>query len=359
MKLLIVDDSALMRRYLSEMMSGIIGIQVITARDGHDALERIENDNPDVVTLDINMPNMDGLTCLSHIMTRFPRPVVMVSSITEVGATATFEALEMGALDYITKPGGTVSLNIKQVRNEMLVKVRSAYRQRHLFSQDKKVSRHTALEQSKQGRLLDTQVRGVVVIGVSTGGPSTLERILPYLSADLPLPVVVCQHMPGTFTGVFAQRLNTRCALEVVEVLRPTELLAGKIYVAQGDADTTLTIRNNRPYLVSSPLNSGYNWHPSVSLLLQSIIKSVPAKQVIPVMLTGMGDDGAQEMKLLHDNGATSIAEREQDCAVYGMPKALVELGGATHIAAVDEVASLITRVSEKVARIGVINSWA
>lgn len=359
MKVLVVDDSALMRRYLTDMLSAVVGIHVCTARDGVDALKMIELEDPDVVTLDINMPQMDGLTCLSHIMTRFPRPVVMLSSLTETGALSTFEAMEMGAFDYITKPGGTVSLNIRDIRSQILVKVRAAYRQRHQFSQQQRANALYAKPDLQAKRQLDTQVRGVVCIGVSTGGPSALERILPFLSVDFPLPVLVCQHMPGSFTGVFAERLNNRCPLEVVEINRAMELKAGCIYIALGDADCSLSIRANKPYIVSSPASNEFNWHPSVSRLLQSVQKYLPANRTVSVMLTGMGDDGADEMAQLHRQGGITLAQRERDCAVFGMPKALIERSGASQVLALHDMPAAITQAAEQIAKLGAIASWA
>ncbi len=358
MKVLIVDDSALMRRYLSDMLGSVVGITVLTARDGVDALEQIERSDPDVVTLDINMPNMDGLTCLSHIMTSFPRPVVMVSSLTESSAMATFEALEMGAVDYIPKPGGTVSLNIKSIRNELLIKVRAAFRQRSKFKKGiKRIARKISPKISNPATLTN-DLPGLVVIGVSTGGPSALEYILPKIPSDFPLPVIVCQHMPGSFTGVFAQRLNAKCQLEVIEVKRSMALQVGRVYVAQGDADCAISIRGQQPYLVSQPAGREFNWHPSVSRLLQSVIQFVPANRVVSVMLTGMGDDGAAEMKKLFDRGAITLAEAEKDCAVFGMPKALIELNGASRIVELANMFNAISASAEKIARRGVITQW-
>jgi two-component system, chemotaxis family, protein-glutamate methylesterase/glutaminase len=357
MKLLIVDDSALMRRYLAEMLGAVVGIDVLTARDGIDALDIIERERPDVVTLDINMPEMDGLTCLSHIMTRFPLPVVMLSSLTEAGAMATFEALEMGAVDYIAKPGGTVSLNIKEIRNQILLKVRGAYRQRHLFNKMSKGSPRPLPVTGLQ-TAIDTQVRGVICIASSTGGPSALERVLPYLPADLPLPVIVCQHMPGSFTGVFAQRLDNHCGLNVVEINKAMELKAGTVYVGQGNADCTFSLRAGKPYLVSLPIKAEFHWHPSASRLMQSIQKFFPAPRTISVMLTGMGDDGSTEMRELKDSGGYTIAQREQDCAVYGMPKALIESNGASTVLGINEIADAITAKAKNIANLGVIEQW-
>lgn len=359
MKVLIVDDSALMRRSLAEMLSELRGTEVIVARDGADALAVVQRERPDVITLDINMPNMDGLTCLSHIMTRFPTPVVMVSSLTDSSAIATFEALEMGAVDYIAKPGGTVSLNIREVRNQLIIKVRAAYRQRRQIASGGRAQGIMPSDLPPQvSRSLDTLVRGVVVIGVSTGGPSTLERILPFLSSDFPLPIVVCQHMPASFTRVFAERLDGRCTLEVMEVSKATEMKAGTVYVCKGDADAVFGIRGNKPYILPMPADASYNWHPSVSRMTASIAQRFPAERVVGVMLTGMGNDGAEEMKALHSRGSTTLAEAEKDCAVFGMPKALIDLGGAQRILEVSRMPAAITAAADAVAAKGVIQSW-
>ncbi len=363
MKVLVVDDSALMRRYLGEMLGSVTGISVITARDGQDALQVIEREDPDVITLDINMPVMDGLTCLSHIMTRFPRPVVMVSSLTDASALATFEALEIGAVDYIAKPGGTVSMNIKEVRNELVMKVRAAYRSR---AKVRGVGRTTPKVTSAPepatvatGSKARGDIPGVVTIGVSTGGPSTLEAILPALPGNFPLPVLVCQHMPGNFTKVFADRLNSRCQLTVTELCRSTRLEVGNIYIARGDTDMQMSIRSGMPYLSSVPAGKQYSWHPSVSRMLESVIQHVPADRTLGVMLTGMGNDGAKEMTQIHKAGGVTLAECEQDCAVFGMPKALIDLGGASRIVEVANMPNAIVSAAQAIAKKGAIKQWA
>jgi two-component system chemotaxis response regulator CheB len=219
-KLLIVDDSALMRKCLREIFEVGGKFEIVTAKNGREALAQIELHNPDVVTLDINMPEMDGLTCLSEIMTKSPRPVVMVSSITSKGAQATLEALELGAVDFVEKPGGTVSLNIETVRKELIVKVEAAARSKPRRTRGlvQRVRQAADSRPKPRPSAPADGVGGVVVIGVSTGGPRTLEDILPELPADFPWPVVVAQHMPGAFTNSFAARLDKICALHVVEV---------------------------------------------------------------------------------------------------------------------------------------------
>lgn len=232
-KILIVDDSALMRKLLREIFEKEGDFVIETARNGKEAIEKNLSFQPDVITLDINMPEMDGITALSHIMNQRPVPVVMVSSLTEKGALATFEALNLGAVDYVTKPGGTISLNIDEIRDEIISKVRSATRAK---LKTKALVRKIREEREKilkpsPPKEVSTKDERLVLIGVSTGGPRTLEEILPELPADFPMPVIVAQHMPPTFTKSFAERLNSVCELKVVEVDRPMPVESGTIYI--------------------------------------------------------------------------------------------------------------------------------
>ncbi|MFE1600474.1 chemotaxis-specific protein-glutamate methyltransferase CheB [Methylobacterium sp. ID0610] len=331
-KLLIVDDSALMRKHLRSIFEETGAFEIRTARNGQDALDQVAAFDPDVVTLDINMPDMDGLTCLGEIMTAAPRPVVMVSSLTRASAPATLEAMQLGAVDYVEKPGGTVSLNIDAIRREMVEKVTAAVsakprRARGLLSR----VRHTrqATVQPRRAAPLG-RVGGLVLIGVSTGGPRTLEDILPELPGNLPWPVVVAQHMPGTFTGSFAQRLDRICSLEVVEVTGPAPLTPGRIYIGRGDADVVIGSRLGRQIVSSVPCDPAMRWHPSVERLVRTAREAFPADHLIAVQLTGMGDDGAAAMAELRAAGGRTIAESEASAVVFGMPAELIRLGGAS-----------------------------
>ncbi len=341
---LVVDDSALMRRYLRQILEAEGDIRVVTARDGEDALRQIEAHDPDVVTLDINMPVMDGLTCLAHIMTEFPRPVVMVSSLTEKGAVATFEALELGAVDYIPKPGGTVSLNIKEIGPELVAKVRAAVRakvrrgRKPALRVPESSGRRGAVARGA-GRARGGRVPGLVLIGVSTGGPRTLEEILPRLPGNFPWPVVVAQHMPASFTRVFARRLDGLCALRVMEVDRAVPLEPGGVYVGRGDADVVVGKRLGRSVALSVPEDPQYLWHPSVDRLVWSALEHFPAAHLIGVELTGMGYDGAEAMAELHRRGGRTVAESEETAVVYGMPRELIERGGADAVLPADRIA--------------------
>ncbi len=353
-KILVVDDSALMRKYLRQMLETQDDFEVHTARDGEDALRQIRELDPDVVTLDINMPVMDGLTCLSHIMTELPRPVVMVSSLTEKGALATFEALELGAVDYLPKPDGTVSLRIKDLTDELIAKVRAALRAKRRPRRKIKtrtgrrpaeplgrnrVSQESATRPSMAGPAEGKAVEGLVLIGVSTGGPRTLEEILPELPADFPLPVLVAQHMPGKFTRVFAERLNRQCALRVSEVGGPTPLEPGTVWIARGDADVVVSRRKDRLVALSVPADDRFLWHPSVERMVRSALDHVPPEHLIAVELTGMGNDGAEAMAEVHRRGGRTVAESEETAVVFGMPRELIELGGADAVLPADRIA--------------------
>jgi two-component system chemotaxis response regulator CheB len=362
-KLLIVDDSALMRRQLSGLFDGEPGFEIRTARNGREAVEENRNFRPDVVTLDINMPEMDGLTALSMIMVERPVPVVMVSSLTEKGALATFEALNLGAVDYVVKPGGTISLSIDAIRASVVSKVRAAAKAR--LKPARTVARapapasvRSAARQPSQAVAVDTGDRaaprpgtaagpgaapGVVVIGVSTGGPRTLETILPGLPAGFPWSVLVAQHMPASFTLPFAQRLGPMCGMPVVEVSRPMPLEPSTIYIAKGGADMQVVRRAGRPTLVATPENAEFLWHPSVELLGRSVLDQYDAKAVLGVMLTGMGNDGCESFTRIRQQGGRTIAESEDSAVVFGMPAELINHGGASVTLHADKIARQIT----------------
>jgi two-component system chemotaxis response regulator CheB len=329
-KLLIVDDSALMRSHLSRLFSEQTDYEVRTARNGREAVEENQLFEPDVITLDINMPVLDGLGALAQIMAARPVPVVMVSSLTEKGALATFEALALGAVDYVAKPDGTISLSIDSVGRELLRKVRGALRAR---PRGRPATPDDTLGEIRSpGRSSHTAIapgHGLVLIGVSTGGPGTLESILPRLPSDFPQPIVVAQHMPSSFTGPFAQRLDGLCAMTVQEVVRPCALEAGHVYVGKGGADVIVTTRGAQRVVLPRPQSAEHLWHPSVELLGRSALEHAPPGNLVAVMLTGMGSDGADAFADIAHRGGRTIAESEQSAVVFGMPKELIARSGA------------------------------
>jgi two-component system chemotaxis response regulator CheB len=349
-KLLIVDDSALMRRQLKNIFLAEGDFEIEVARHGEEAVELNSRFQPDVITLDINMPQMDGLTALSLLMAERPVPVVMVSSLTEKGAISTFEALNLGAVDYIPKPDGTISLSIAEVEEEIVAKVRAAAgahlkKARGLAARirgDMSVASATRQATTKRTTPAVEQTAkrdGVVIIGVSTGGPRTLEDILPRLPADFPWPVLVAQHMPPSFTRPFAERMNHLCPLEVYELRRPMPLEPGQICIGRGGADMVVMRRANRLMVSSRPESRDNLWHPSVELLGQSVLQYCDPQRVIAIMLTGMGYDGAESFAELKRRGARTIAESEQSAVVFGMPAELINRGGATKVLSMERIA--------------------
>lgn len=351
-KVLVVDDSALMRRQLARILGESGEWEVHTARDGAHALELIAELDPAVVTLDVHMPVMDGLDCLSRIMAESPRPVVMVSSITEQGALATLEALELGAVDYLQKPDGTVTADMERVRQDLLARVRGAASARldAMASGDVGASAEETRPAEAETASGPRSASGVVLLGISTGGPRTLESVLPRLPADFPWPVVISQHMPASFTRVFAERMDGHCALKVCEVRSPTPLERGHIYIGRGDADVVLSRRGGRMMVMSVPADERAFWHPSVDRLVESAMEVLSCEELVGVLMTGMGDDGAAAMKRLHDGGGLTIAESEESSVVWGMPAALVQIGGASRVLSKGHVAGQLTRWLEPVA---------
>jgi two-component system chemotaxis response regulator CheB len=333
-RVLVVDDSALMRKHLRELLTETGDFEVMTARDGRDALEQLHKYDPDVITLDINMPEMDGLTCLSRIMAERPKPVVMVSSLTEKGAEVTYEALALGAVDYIAKPDGTISLSLRNASAQIVAKVRGAAgarvsRVRGLSDRLRSETGAAAARPVSKCSPIDTRVAGVMLIGVSTGGPRVLEEILPRLPADFPWPVLVAQHMPRNFTGTFARRLDAICKLGVEEVVDRSALRPGRCYIGRGDADLVLIKRGTEFVAASVPCDAARVWHPSVARMVETAMNCIPADRLLGVMLTGMGDDGAEAMAELHRKGGRTVAEAESTAVVFGMPGELVKRGGA------------------------------
>jgi two-component system chemotaxis response regulator CheB len=303
------------------------------------------------VTLDVNMPEMDGLTALSLIMAERPVAVVMVSSLTEQGALATFEALNLGAVDYIAKPGGTISLSIDKIAEDLIAKVRAAARARVKTkgSTGSEVVRRIREQRKKATAAFSLAVRsratseGLLIIGASTGGPRALEIVLSGLPPDFPWPVLVAQHMPAAFTKAFAERLNQCCALPVTEASKTLPVEAGTVYIGRGGADMLLTRRAGKLNVLPVPENSKHHWHPSVELLGRSALQHYEPKKITAVLLTGMGNDGSDAFTEIKKRGGRTIAESEESAVVYGMPAELVDKGGASLILAAEDVAAQVS----------------
>lgn len=352
-KVLIVDDSALIRRVLSEILSEA-GFEVAIARDGAEALAKLGSFLPDVVTLDVQMPSMSGLECLDRIMLERPCPVVMVSSLTADGAEETLTALELGAVDFVPKPDGVMSLVAGELAPVLVEKVRAAAtarvgrahrlverlraRRGEIKGPTRPPPRPIRTAKAASGEAGD-EPKGVVVVGASTGGPAALETVLCDIPGDFPWPILVAQHMPATFTGSLASRLNGLCALTVSEVTGPTRLETGGIYIARGGADMVVSRRVSGLVALPAPADEKYRWHPSVDRLVASAMAQVAPEQLVGVLMTGMGDDGAREMTALHKAGGLTIAEAEGTAVVWGMPGSLVRAGGANAVEPLEAIA--------------------
>lgn len=347
-RVLVVDDSALMRKFLGGIFEAEPDFEVLTARDGRDALDKIAAFAPDVVTLDVEMPNMDGLACLDRIMVEHPCPVVMVSALTEHGADETLEALEMGAIDFIAKPEGTVSLHAEELAPLILERVRSAAgttikRSRRLADRVRfRAGGGPARNPPARKPAAIATPRGaetLVLVGASTGGPPALDALLSRLPADFGWPILVAQHMPEAFTGSFARRLDRLSALSVVEVTGPTPVEPGTVYVGKGDADIILARRAGRLLALAAPAAAEHRWHPSVDRLVRSAMDASPAAGLVGILMTGMGNDGAEAMAELREAGGHTIAEAEETAVVWGMPGDLVRRGGADDVVALPMIA--------------------
>jgi two-component system chemotaxis response regulator CheB len=362
---LVVDDSALMRKPLTNIFASLEDFELQTARNAEEALHLLHAFKPDVISLDVNMPGQDGLQCLKRIMIERPTPVIMFSSLTASGAAITVEAIAAGAVDYMEKPGGITSLNFETVAGLLIEKIRTAANARVRRSQglvQRLRERNVATRRSAgkplagmQGRLPAAAENGIVLIGVSTGGPKTLEEILPYLPGTFPWPVIVAQHMPASFTKALAQRMDKLCALQVVEVTKQLKLEAGTVYVGKGDADILLKRQGDDVVAMPAPSSPDYAWHPSVDALVKSAQTILPPEQIIGVLLTGMGDDGAKEMANLKLAGGHTIAESEESAVVNGMPRELIERGGADIVLPAEQIAAqLINWLSAREASDGI-----
>ncbi len=359
---LVVEDSAFFRRTLKNMLESDPLIEVIgTAEDGMEALEKIEKLRPDVVTLDIEMPRMNGLEVLKVVMEKFPLPVIMISSLTEEGAEATLDALHMGAVDYITKNLSDTHSNIGDVRNELLAKVKavakkgtdSAVTNKSSASESssfkKKIqSGRNALKNLRRsqsdghsGRYLDYKGGDgvdLVSLGASTGGPRALQEILFQLPRDFPAPIIITQHMPGVFTKPFAERINKLCEIEIKEAEDSDIIKPGVALLAPGGYQMRVRKMNRecRAEISKEPKESIYK--PSVDITMISASQSF-GKGCVGVILTGMGSDGLEGMRAIKSQGGMTIAQDKKSCVVYGMPKMVIEAGVADKILSLDDIA--------------------
>jgi two-component system chemotaxis response regulator CheB len=336
---LVTDDSAFMRTALTRMIVSDPALRVVgTAVDGIDALDKISSLDPDVVTLDVEMPRMNGLETLKRIMSELPRPVIMVSSITQEGAVATLEALEYGAFDYIPKDLSYASLDIVKIRDDLIAKIKVAAERRRPRPPRRAPLPTPTKAAVVQDRGSVRRCPAIVSIGTSTGGPKALQQILPMLPADLPVGIVIVQHMPVGFTGPFAQRLNNLCKVRVKEA-SPNELVEpGTVYIAPAGyqmsvygtsfSKAAIAIRDTPRDLLHIP---------SVDVMMLSVAE-VFRNAAMGIILTGMGGDGALGMQAIARYGGLTVGQDEATCAVYGMPRTCAEMGVLGRVVPLEQV---------------------
>ncbi len=353
-KVLVCDDSALMRRSLKKIIESDHQIEVVAAaRDGLDSVDKARSLRPDVVTMDINMPGMDGITAMQIIVDEKIAPVIMVSSLTEEGAEATFESLALGAFDYVAKPGGTVSVNLDAAAKEIIAKIKAACGQGTL---NRLLSHKTGGELKKKpppkkrifNRVKPASDASIpdfmgVAIGISTGGPKTIFEVLPYIPSDLPAAIFLTQHMPAAFTEAYAERIDRASPMKCVHARAGMTVKPGTIYLARGGFHMTLYQKPSGDVVIRTPKKPEHTFMPSVDIMMSSVF-SIFGARTIGVLMTGMGDDGADLMVELTESGCPTIAESEETAIVYGMPQQAIMRGGATKIAASWDIAEEIIK---------------
>lgn len=350
-RVLVVDDSAFMRKMLSEMLDSHPEITVAdTARNGQDGIDKIKKHEPDVVTLDVEMPVMTGIEALEEIMRTSRTPAIMVSSVTKEGAETTMRAMELGAFDFIAKPSGSISLDIDKVKDDLIEKVlhagnisRNKITPIRTLPPVKKLSSVKSPDERSDVKEFAHKVnfsKTIVAIGTSTGGPKALQRVLTALPADFPYPIIIVQHMPKGFTKSLSERLNSLSAISVKEAEEGDILKKGVAYIAPGGYH--LKVRRIGTsvgiHLDQSPLVNGHR--PSVDAMLFSLSDLSP-ERVIALIMTGMGADGKKGViRLKNAKNTTVIAESEHTAVVYGMPKAAVEANVVDSIRDLEEISS-------------------
>lgn len=348
-KVLIVDDSAFIRKLLKDILSTDKEIEVVDfARNGKEAIEKLMKNEIDVVTLDIEMPVIDGIDTLKEIMIKKPTPVVMLSSLTKNGADLTIKALELGAVDFITKPSNIFKINNDDIKNLVIdkVKVASKVKQYNKNYNYKIKTIDKAKYDSNKNLNKKDKIDNIIAIATSTGGPRALQNVISNLSSEINSPVVIVQHMPAGFTKSLANRLNNMSNLDVKEAEEGEFLRNNTVYIAPGNRHMKFKKdRNNiRIMLDNGEKISGHK--PSADAMFYSLCE-IDIKKIITVVMTGMGSDGSKGLKKLKEtrNDIISIAEEESTCVVFGMPKSIINLGLADKVIPVNEIAKEINKL--------------
>lgn len=346
---LIVDDSAFMRKSLSIILESDEELEIIgTAKDGLEGYEMAKSLKPDIITLDIEMPRMDGLTALKKIMSDCPTSVIMVSSLTTEGADSTIKALELGAVDFIPKEMSFVSVNIANIKEDLLSKIKTIARSKSVYNRLRRIQKFAPkreiVTQLKTPKTLPVIGYKSVALGISTGGPLSLQKLIPKIKPNLGIPIFIVQHMPPKFTKSLADRLNAMSPLEVREAENGEEVKPNTVYIAPGGFHMVIAkdaSNHNKIEITENPSNTLHR--PAVDVMMNSVI-DIYGKHTMGIIMTGMGKDGLLAVKRLKGIGGYCLAQDEESCVVYGMPKAIVDGGFADVIAPLTEICNVINK---------------
>ncbi|MFN3531885.1 MAG: chemotaxis response regulator protein-glutamate methylesterase [Candidatus Brocadia sp.] len=339
-KVLIVDDSAVVRKILSTGLSNDPGIEVVgTAADPFIARDKIINLRPDVITLDVEMPRMDGISFLQRLMAYYPLPVIMVSSLTQAGCETTLKALEVGALDFVAKPSLDVSHTLNEIVTELAEKIKESagvkVKKKEYFKNADN-NKSAIIKNTQTSHALINSTHKIIAIGASTGGTEALKEVLTQMPPNAP-GILIVQHMPQLFTKSFADRLNSLCSIEVREAKDGDSIIPGLALIAPGNYHMELR-RNGARYYVTTYQGPQVRRHrPSVEVLFESVAKYAGANAV-GVIMTGMGDDGAGGLLKMKDAGAKTLAQDEESCVVFGMPKEAIKLGAVDTVVPLNKI---------------------
>ena len=340
---LVADDSAFMRTALTRMIESDAHLRVVgTAQNGVETLEKVLALKPDVVTLDVEMPRLNGLETLKRIMKECPRPVIMVSSLTQEGADTTLEALAEGAFDYCAKQLPYASLDIVKIREELVAKIKAAAGSRRPFRNS--VAAATPIAPVMRDSYQATPA--IIAIGTSTGGPKALQEILPMLPADLSVGVLIVQHMPVGFTGPFARRLNNLCKISIREAAQGDLIAPGVVYIAPAGSQMTVSRRSGPQVGIRLSKGTGNELHvPSVDVMMLSVAE-VFGSLAMGIIMTGMGADGVRGMEAICHLGGLTVGQDEASCAVYGMPRSCAEMGVLKRVVCLKDIPQQILQAT-------------
>ena len=338
-RVLVVDDSVFYQHRLQEVLDADPAIEVVgVAANGQQAIDQTLALKPDVITMDVEMPVMDGISAVRKIMHDCPTPVLMISAATKQGAHATFEAMDAGALDFLTKDFHEITEHREQAGREICNKVISVAQKRETISSER-------IKAKTEKSVVKTRLENfdILAVGASTGGPVAVQQVLKNLPQNFPLPIVVIQHMPGTFTPMFSERLNKMCNISVKQAEDGDALFPGCAYVAPGGQQTTISKNKGQVIFEVKEGDPSLSYKPSVDVTYQSLAEVYPGR-VLALILTGMGSDGCEGARKLKQGGSEIWAQDESSSVVYGMPMAVSKAGLADQILPIDRISEVLAR---------------